>query len=169
MILENTLTKSQAISLLREQNRIAKSVIYLKKLDKRMIYRMGKDDNTRITRIRHNEDDRPQIRLNKRTQQIMTKRNEIITYAEKNELYVLEKSGGVSLFDAMSPKLKMGNKDCWYYVPQNVKIPEGIVIAKDVEPDANGHFHYAFQPAYNMKLKIFKEKLAEIGSQMRRI
>ena len=107
--------------------------------------------------------------MNKRTGQAISKRNEIITYAENNELFVLEKSGGVSLFDAMSPKLKLGNKDCWYYVPQNAKIPKEIIIAKDVESDANGHFHYSFQPAYNMKLKTFREKLAEIGDQMRRI
>ncbi len=169
MILENTLSKSQAIELFQHQNRISKAVIYLRRLDKRMIYRMGKDDNTRITRIRYNEDDRPRTRINKRTGIAVAKRNEIITYAENDELYVLEKSGGVSLFDAMSPKLKMGSKDCWYYVPQNAKIPEGIAIAKDVEPDANGHFHYAFQPAYSMKFELFKEKLSEIGKQMRRI
>lgn len=169
MVLENTLSKSQAMDLLRQQNRIAKSVIYLKKLDKRMIYRMGKEDDTRITRIRHNEDERPQTTVNKRTGQIISKRNEIITYSENNELYVLEKSGGVSLFDAMSPKLQLGKKDCWYYVPENAKTPDGIVIAKDVEPDAHGHFHYAFQPEYNMKLDEFKAKLAEIGKQMRRV
>lgn len=169
MILENTLSKSEAIDLLRQKNRIAKSVIYLKQLDRRMIYRMGKDDDNRIKRIRHNEDDRPQTSINKHTGREVAKRNEIITYAENNELYVLEKSGGVSLFDAMSPKLKMGNRDCWYYVPQNAKIPEGIVIAKDVEPDANGHFHYSFQPAYNMKLVDFREKLNEIGKQMRKV
>lgn len=162
-----SLSKSQAEALLRQQNRIAKAVIYLRKLDRRMIYRMGKEDDNRIARIRYYEDGRPMTRTDKRTGQVISKRNEIITYKENNDLYVLEKSGGVSLFDAMSPKLSLGRSDCWYYVPQNAKIPDGILIAKDVEPDEYGHFHYSFQPGHNMKLSEFQEKLAEIGKQMR--
>ncbi|MCO1336727.1 hypothetical protein MO867_20580 [Microbulbifer sp. OS29] len=169
MILETTLTRHEAMSKFREQHRITKPVVYLKQLDKRMIYRMGKNDTTRITRLRHHEDSRPMKSVNKRTGIETSKRNEIITFKEKDELYVLEKSGGVSLFDAMSPKLKMGKNDCWYYVPKNVVIPEGILIAKDVEPDAHGHFHYAFQPAYSMKISEFTDKLSEIGTQMRKV
>lgn len=118
--LETTMTKSQAKSILRENNKIAKAVIYLKKLDKEMIYRMGKKSDNRITRVRHHEDDRPMTQVNRRTKQIESKRNEII-------------------------------------------------IAKDIEPDAYGHFHYALQPAYNMLMSTFKEKLTEIGDQMRAI
>ena len=169
MILENTLTRTQAMKLREQNNRVAKAVIYLKQLDKRMIYRLGKADDPRITRLRYNEDDRPQTSINRRTGVSVAKRNEIITYGEKDELYVLGKSGGVSLFDAMSSKLTLGNRDCWYYVPKDVRIPEGIVIAKDVSPDAHGDFHYAFQPECDMKLTEFKAKLAEIGKQMRRV
>ncbi len=167
--LETTMTKSQAKSILRENNKIAKAVIYLKKLDKEMIYRMGKKSDNRITRVRHHEDDRPMTQVNRRTKQIESKRNEIITYGENNKLHVLEKSGGVSLFDAISPKLKLNRKDCWYFLPKNAKIPKEIIIAKDIEPDAYGHFHYALQPAYNMLMSTFKEKLTEIGDQMRAI
>ena len=94
---------------------------------------------------------------------------DIITYAENNKLHVLEKSGGVSLFDALSAKLKLNKNDCWYFLPKNAKIPKEIVIAKDVEPDANGHFHYSLQPASNMLMSTFTEKLAEIGEQLRTI
>ncbi len=169
MILNTTLSRHEALVKLQEQNRTAKPVIYLKVLDKQMIYRMGKENTTRITRIRHHEDDRPMVSVNKRTGVESGKRTEIITFKENDELYVLEKSGGVSLFDAMSPKMTMGKKDCWYYVPKEVKISDGILVAKDVAPDANGHFHYAFQPEYNMRMSFFKEKLSEIGSQMRKV
>ncbi len=168
-ILKTTMTKSQAQSLLRENNKVSKAVIYLKKLDKEMIYRMGKKNDNRITRVRHHEDDRPMTQVNKRTKQIISKRSEIITYGENNKLHVLEKSGGVSLFDAMSTKLKLNKNDCWYFLPKNAKIPKEIIIAKDVEPDAHGHFHYSLQPAYNMLMSIFKEKLAEIGDQLRTV
>lgn len=105
--------------------------------------------------------------INKHTKQVVSKRNEIVTYGENNKLHVLGKSGGVSLFDAMSPKLTLGKKDCWYLLPKNASIPKEIIIAKDVEPDAHGHFHYVLQPAHDMLMSTFQEKLAEIGSQMR--
>ena len=111
-ILEATLSKSQAQQAFKQQNRIAKAVIYLKKLDKEMIYRMGKKDDNRITRVRHLEDSRPMTNINRHTQQVISKRNEIVTYGENNKLHVLGKSGGVSLFDAMSPKLTLGKNDC---------------------------------------------------------
>ncbi|MDH5178863.1 MAG: hypothetical protein OEZ39_10335 [Gammaproteobacteria bacterium] len=166
-ILETTLTKQQAIQQFREISKIAKAVIYLKKIDKEMIFRLGKDNNNKIAHVRHHEDDRPITSYNKRTKSIVSKRNEIITYQENKQLYVLAKSGGVSLFDAMSPKLTLTGKDCWYLVPKNTPIPDGIVIAKDVEPDDNGHFHYAFQPEHDMLMSTYKEKLAEIGKHMR--
>ncbi|WP_020409062.1 hypothetical protein [Hahella ganghwensis] len=104
--------------------------------------------------------------VNRRTKALVSKRNEIITYSEGRELFVLGKSGGVSLFDAMSPKLKMGVNDCWFFLPKSAEIPSGIIIAKDVHPDQHGHFHDALQPEYDMPMASFKEKLAEIGSQM---
>lgn len=166
MILETTITKSQAKAVMREQKNIVKAIVFLKKLDK-TIYRMGKEDDNRLTRVRYHEDDRPMAQLNQRSRQIISKRNEIITYSENNKLYVLEKSGGVSLFDAISPKLKPNKNNFWYYLPKTVNIPNEIIIAKDVEPDAYGHFHYSFQPSHDMLMSIFKEKLAEIGMQMR--
>ncbi len=166
MILETTITESQAKAIMREQKNIVKAVVFLTKLDK-TIYRMGKKDDNRLTRIRHHEDDRPMFQLNRRSRQITSKRSEIITYSKNNELYVLGKSGGVSLFDAISPKLKLNKNDYWYYLPKTAKIPNKIIIAKDVEPDAYGHFHYSFQPTDDMPMLIFKEKLAEIGMQMR--
>ncbi len=166
-ILSNTLTKTQAESRNRELTRTRKPVIYLKKIDKQMIFRAGKKNDNRMTRVRYLEDDRPMSQTHKVTGVTSLKRNEIITYAENRELFVLAKSGGVSLFDAMSPKITLSKNDRWYYIPKEAKIPDGIAIAKDIHPDENGHYHYAFQPAYNMKMSDFISKLAEIGKQVK--
>lgn len=167
MILDSTLTKSQAESFFKEVSRVVKPVIYLKKLDCELIYRAGKQNDSRITHLRYKEDERPMFSTDKRTGAIISKRVEIITYAENGILYVLGKSGGVSLFDAMSPKLKLGPKDCWYFLPKDAEIPKGILIAKDVSPDQNGHFHYALMPADSMKKDDFIKLLSKIGEQMR--
>lgn len=152
---------------MRAQSKIAKPVKYLKKLDTEMVYRLGKEDDNRMSRIRHFEDDRPMAKVNRRTNTVIPKRNEIITYKENNKLYVLGKSGGVSLFDAISPKLTLGRKDCWYLLPKSVNIPKEIVIAKNIDVDTNGHFHYSFQPANDMLMLDFERSLAEIGAEMR--
>src|SRR5690606_19666948 len=111
--------------------------------------------------------ERPLQRKNPITGKLVDKTNEVITYAERGELFVLGKSGGVSLFDAMSPKLTLNKGDCWYLIPKDTPIPLGIVIAKDLEPDRNGHFHYALQPEYDMPIQTFKSKLQEIVGYMR--
>lgn len=162
-------TKQQAHAALKKQNKFAKSVNYMKKLDKH-IFRLGKKDDNRMTRVRHLEDDRPLISVNKRTQKVTKKRNEIITYVDNNKLYVVAKSGGVSLFDTRSEKLDMGNNDCWYCLaPLKFEIPDKIIIAKDKESDEYGSFHYSFQPEEDMEMLVFKEKLQIIGRQLKEI
>ena len=80
---------------------------------------------------------------------------------------MLAKSGGVSLFDGISPKLKMNKNDRWYIIPRNTPVPEGVVIAKDVQVDRYGQYHYALQPLYDMPLKEFQKRLDSIKKYMR--
>lgn len=161
-----SLTKSEAVKIFQERERTARAVEYLKKFDVEMVYRLGKEDDTRIDRVRHLEDDRPLQSTNKRGI-ITQKRNEVITYKENGEVYVLAKSGGVSLFDAMSPKLTLGKKDVWYMVPEAAKIPKDLIIAKDKNPDQDGNYHYSIQPEIDMKMITYQEKLRELIKYMK--
>ena len=162
-----TLTKSQAMQLNKELSLIRKKVRYLDKFDCEMVYRLGTNDDSNISKVRIKEDSRPQQRVDRITGNVIDKTNDIITYSENGSLFVLEKSGGVSLFDGISPKLKMNKTDRWYLIPKNTPAIEGILIAKDLQVDRYGMYHYALQPAYNMPLKTFQDKLSELKKYIR--
>ena len=164
-----TLTRDQALIVDRNLSKIRKKVVYIQQFDCELVYRLGSKDDTKITKVRIREDARPQQRKDRITGNMVDKVNDIITYAENNELFVLAKSGGISLFDAMSPKLTLRKNDCWYVIPKDTPIPDGISVAKDRQVDRNGHFHYALQPAYDMPLAQFQEKLSEFVHYMRQI
>lgn len=130
----------------------------------------GKLEDEKISSIRYKEDDRPLTSFNKRTNRIETKKNDIVTYKMdgKNELYVLAKSGGVSLFDGLSTKVQFGKKDCWWVITQNAKIPPGLIIAKDVFKDSEGNTHYSIEADRDMPLTEYVEKLNVLKQYMRR-
>jgi hypothetical protein len=45
-------------------------------------------------------------------------------------------------------------------------MPDGIVIAKDSQPNASGLTHYSIEPALDMPLSDFIEKLKEFAKFM---
>lgn len=56
----------------------------------------------------------------------------------------------------MSPKLKLGPKDCWYFLPKDAEIPKGILIAEDISQTKMAIFIYALMhPADSMKKDEF--------------
>ncbi|VAW66938.1 hypothetical protein MNBD_GAMMA09-1422 [hydrothermal vent metagenome] len=165
--LDITLSKQQAIQLNHEISKIRRKVRYLERFDCEMVYRLGSKDNTKISKVRIKEDDRPQKRKDRLTGDLVDKANDIITYAQNGKILVLAKSGGVPLFDGISPKLKMNKNDRGYLIPRNTPVPKGIIIAKDIQVDRYGQFHYALQPAYDMTLKEFQKKLGSLKKYMR--
>ena len=58
----------------------------------------------------------------------------MITYAENGKLYVLGKSGGVSLFDGIPSFMKLSKNKRWYccYIPETARIPDGLLLAKNI-------------------------------------
>lgn len=162
-----TLSKRQAVQLNQNISRIRKKVRYLDKFDCEMVYRLGSKNDSKISKVRVKEDARPQQRTDKITGELIDKANDIITYAQDGDLFVLAKSGGVSLFDGISPKLKMSKKDRWYIIPRTTPVPEGVIIAKDIQVDRYGQYHYSLQPAYDMPLKVFQHKLDLLKEYMR--
>jgi len=165
-----TLTKAQAIELNKVLAGQRPQVRYLKNFDTDRIYRKGKIDDITIDKPRITEDARPEVVKNSRTGKMDKKRIDVITYMENNKLYVLVGSGGVSLFDGVSPNLILGPKDRWYccFVSKTTPIPEGLLLVKNIKSDpATGHFHYAFEPAYDMPLAEFRKKLKELDKYMK--
>lgn len=84
-------------------------------------------------------------------------------------MYVLAKSGGVSLFDGMSSKVKLGKNDCWWVITKNAKLAEGLVIAKDISPDSEGNTHYSIEPDRDMLLSEYIEKIEELKQYMKKV
>jgi len=164
-----TLTRDKAVELNRDLMKVRKKVRYLKSIDCEMIYRLGGKDDPKISKVRTKEDSRPLTRKDRITGDLVEKANDIITYSKDDELYVLAMSGGVSLFDGKSPKLKMNKNDRWYVIPRNTPVPEGVVIAKDIQVDRYGLYHYGLQPEYDMTLVEFQKKLDALKKFMRLI
>jgi hypothetical protein len=164
-----TFSKSQAIDFLNTSKR--RSVVYMYKFDVDVVFRKGKLDDEQIGKVRYKEDARPQKSYNQRTKREESKKNDIVTYKMpgRNDLYVLPKSGGVSLFDGISSKISLGKKDCWWVITRSARLEEGLVIAKDVFKDLEGNTHYSVEPDRDMLLSEFVEKLEELKKYMKRL
>lgn len=165
--LKVTLSKKQAVMLNQELSKVRKKIRYLDKFDCEMVYRLGGKDDSKISKVRAKEDGRPLQRKDRVTGDLVDKANDIITYAKGGELYVLAKSGGVSLFDGISPKLNLNKNDRWYIIPRHVSVPEGLILAKDVQVDRYGQYHYALQPKDDMPMKEFQKRLNSLKKDMR--
>lgn len=164
-----TLNKSQAQAYMVRTKRPGQ--VYLKKFDVDVVFRKGKLDDQQIGKVRYLEDDRPSKSYNKRTGREEDKKNDIVTYRMpgKDDLYVLAKSGGVSLFDGMSSKVKLGNKDCWWIITKDAELEDGLIIAKDIFKDEEGNTHYSIEPERDMLLSEFVEKLEMLKKYMKQV
>lgn len=87
------------------------------------IFRSGKENDPRMTKLRYEEDDRPP-----------PKTNDIATYWAGNILKVQAGTGGISLYDGIDHHRKMGRADRWWCIPKGARMPKDIVIAKDARP-----------------------------------
>ncbi|MBI3898853.1 MAG: hypothetical protein HY308_11215 [Gammaproteobacteria bacterium] len=156
-ILPDTMTREEAVKLLGLRRATDPTVTYLRHLDVDLLLRQGyTDGDTTIDLLRIREDSRPRKQLNKVTGLMVPKAIDVITYKQEGELYVLGMSGGISLFNEFNDRRKLGKKGCWYILDKNVPIPDGIIIAKNAKPYPGGRlYHYAFQPAYDMKYEEF--------------
>ncbi|HVK99310.1 MAG TPA: hypothetical protein VM553_05825 [Dongiaceae bacterium] len=154
-----TFDQDQARSYL-ERNRRHRQ-IYMYKFDVDVVFRKGKLDNDQLNSVRYKEDERPQKSFNRQTRTEQDKKNDIVTYKMpgSENLYVLARSGGVSLFDGMSSKVKLGKNDCWWVLTKVAKLEEGLVIAKDIFADSEGNTHYSIEPDRDMLLSEYIEKL----------
>lgn len=164
-----TFTQNEAIDY---HNRTRRSnQIYIYKFDVDVVFRKGKTNNEQIGKVRYKEDSRPQKSYNIRTKTELDKKNDIVTFKKggSDDLYVLAKSGGVSLFDGMSSKVKLGKNDCWWVITRNAKLAEGLVIAKDIFPDSEGNTHYSIEPDRDMLLSEYIEKLEELKQYMKKV
>jgi hypothetical protein len=144
--------------------------VYMYRFDVDVVFRKGKLENEQIGKVRYKEDERPQKIYNKRTKSEQNKKNDIVTYKARgsDELYVLAKSGGVSLFDGMSSKIKLGKNDCWWTITRNAKLEEGLVIAKDLFADSEGNTHYSIEPDRDMLLSEYIGKLEMLKQYMKK-
>lgn len=164
--LDATLTRKQALELNEARSVVRKPVTYMVRFDQD-VFRLGSQDDSRLDRVRYLEDSRPLQRKNKVTGELEDKANEIITYNEDDVLYVLGKSGGVSLFSGQSPKLKLNKNDRWHLIPKGLEVPDGLIIAKDKQVDRYGHFHYAIQPDRDMTMVDFIRRLEGVKADKR--
>ena len=162
-----TFTENEAIDYLNRTKR--SNQIYMYKFDVDVVFRKGKKSGEQIGKVRYKEDSRPQRSYNSRTKTEQDKKNDIVTYQKggTDDLYVLAKSGGVSLFDGMSSKVKLGKNDCWWVITKNAKLEEGLVIAKDMFSDSEGNTHYSIEPDRDMLLSEYIEKLEELKKYMK--
>ncbi|WP_338847956.1 hypothetical protein V8J88_04085 [Massilia sp. W12] len=122
------------------------------------IFRAGKEIYPGMTKLRYEEDDRPP-----------PKSNDILTYLAGNVLKVKAGSGGISLFDGMNHQRKMGRSDRWWCIPKGSQMPKDIIIAKDAKPNSNGLTHYSIEPAIDMPLSDFVEKLKAFAEFMYKV
>lgn len=162
-------TRNEAVSYLNRNRRPGQ--VYMRKFDVDVVFRRGKQNDEQINKVRYKEDHRPQKFFDKRLGAEIDKRNDIITYKMpgKNEVYVLGKSGGVSLFDGMSSKVKLGPKDCWWVITRNARLEDGLIIAKDVVKDKEGNTHYSIETERDMPISEYFEKLASLKKYMKKI
>lgn len=144
--------------------------IYMKKFDADVVLRKGKMDNPLINKVRYREDHRPMMVKNKRTGEERPKKNDIVTYVQPGTTvtYVLAKSGGVSLFDGISSKVPFREgKDAWWIITKNARLEAGLIISKDMFPDAEGNTHYSIEAEFDMPIDEYLEKLAALKKYMR--
>lgn len=161
-------TKEDALGYAKRNKRA--NQIYMKKFDVDVVLRKGKMDNPLINKVRYREDDRPMVVENKRTGEQRPKKNDIVTYKKpgSSEVYVLAKSGGVSLFDGVSSKVPFREgKDAWWIITKNAKLAPGLIIAKDMFPDEEGNTHYSIEAAIDMPIDEYLDKLADLKQYMR--
>ena len=119
------------------------------------IFRAGREGDSKMTKLRYEEDDRPP-----------PKRNDIVTYYVGNILKVKAGTGGISLYDGIDRNRRMGRTDRWWCIPGGAKMPKDIVIAKDAKPNASGLTHYGVEPAMDMPLSDFIDKLKTFAEFM---
>lgn len=162
-------TKEEAVYFSNRNRRPGQ--IYMKKFDVDLVFRRGKQNDDQIDKVRYKEDHRPQKFFDKHLGAEVDKRNDIITFkmAGKDEVYVLAKSGGASLFDGVSSKVRLGPKDCWWVITQNAKLEEGLIIAKDAIKDKEGNTHYSIEAERDMPISEYLEKLACLKKYMKRL
>ncbi|WP_444885178.1 hypothetical protein [Microbulbifer sp. PSTR4-B] len=144
--------------------------VYMKRFDVDVVLRKGKLDNPQIDKIRYREDHRPMMVKNNRTGEERPKRNDIVTYRMpgSSEPYILAKSGGVSLFDGISSKVPFREgKDAWWIITKDARLEPGLIIAKDMFPDAEGNTHYSIEAEIDMPVSEYFEKLAALKKYMR--
>lgn len=122
------------------------------------IFRAGKQQDPRMTRLRYEEDDREP-----------PKTNDIATYFAGNKLYVQAGTGGISLFSGMDRNRRMGGSDRWWCIPQGTSLPPEIRIAKDATPRNNGLTHYSIEPETDMLLDDFIDKLKKFADFMYKV
>jgi len=162
-----SLTKRQAMDLFNspEWKKRRQNTVYLTEFDSAKIYRAGKKDKSEnaFDNLRYAEDDRPEERWDKRLEKSIKKTNEIITYEENNKIYVLARSGGVSLFDGISQNRKMGKNDTWHIIMKapEKKLDPDLIIEKKLKANHEGLYHYSIQPNKDMLLSDFIKKLGE--------
>lgn len=163
-----TFSRSQAVDYLGRTKR--RKQIYMYQFDVDVVFRKGKHNDEQIGKVRYKEDSRPQTYFDKFTQTEQDKKNDVVTYrlGGNDDLYVLAKSGGVSLFDGMSSKVSLGKNDCWWVITKDAALEEGLVIAKDMFPDAEGNTHYSVEPDRDMLLEEFIEKLNLLKKYMKK-
>lgn len=165
---ELTFFKTQAQEYLNRNKRSKQ--IYMYEFDVDVVFRKGKLDDQQVSKVRYKEDSRPQKSINHRTKLMQDKKNDIVTYrtSTSQELYVLAKSGGVSLFDGMSNKITLSKTDCWWVITKNAQLEDGLVIAKDLFKDSEGNTHYSIEPDRDMLLSEYIEKLDCLKKYMKR-
>ncbi|MBI3900018.1 MAG: hypothetical protein HY308_17255 [Gammaproteobacteria bacterium] len=165
--LPDSLTKEQAIALYESRLATSSEVIYMPCFDASVVFRMGKEDNiTTIDIIRCHEDDRPMYFTDKSTGRQTRKLWDLITYQENGLLYALRRSGGVSLFDDLSPKAPRRKNSRWFKLQGDTPIPEGLVVAKHARPDRDGDTHYALQPDEDMLVIELQRRLRFLNPYM---
>lgn len=71
------------------------------------------------------------------------------------------------MFDGMSNKVKLGNKDRWWIIPKDAKLEDGLIIAKDVFKDSEGNTHYSIESEWDMLLSEYIEKLEKLKKYMK--
>lgn len=160
-----SLTRRQAIELFNspEWKSKRKNTVYLTKFDTATVYRAGKKDKPEnaFDNLRYDEDSRDAVRWDKYQEEYVPKTNEIITYEENGKIWVLARSGGVSLFDGISEKRKMRKNDEWHIIMKapEKKLDPDLIIEKKTKANGENLFHYSIQPNKDMLLSEFIQKL----------
>jgi len=160
-------SKEDAIGYAKRNKRTDQ--VYMKKFDVDVVLRKGKMDNPLIDKVRYREDHRPMMVKNKRTGEERPKKNDVVTYKKPgtSEVYILAKSGGVSLFDGISSKVPFREgKDAWWIITKDAKLEPGLIIAKDMFPDQEGNTHYSIETDVDMPMSDYLDKLAALKKYM---